>query len=128
MQDLELKKDFYQQKRDAEDRYEEAMENQKIKKIPYSVLLGKFKQKESLREWQSKNKKLEEKVAKGTHTLHQWNLSKPAEQRYRSDSDNYKIIQQFTQQKNQPEGMQPKVSGFGGEQENFLNNFQLKRN
>lgn len=34
------------------------MDNQKIKKIPYGNLLGKFKQKQNLRDWQNKNKKL----------------------------------------------------------------------
>jgi hypothetical protein len=54
-----LKKDFYQQKRDAEDRHIEAVESQKIKKISYNALLGKLKKKQSLREWQENNRKLE---------------------------------------------------------------------
>ena len=76
-------------------------------------MLGKFKQKQNLREWQVKNKKLEEKVAKGTKTLNDWNLKNPVDERFRSDSDNYQIIQEFTQQKPQNEWNQPKVSGFG---------------
>lgn len=49
MADIELKKDFYQQKRDAQDRYYEAIQSQKTKKIPYNLLLGKLKQKHSLK-------------------------------------------------------------------------------
>ncbi len=42
---IELKKDFYIQKRDAEDRYYEAIDQQNSKKLPYAVLLGKNKKK-----------------------------------------------------------------------------------
>jgi hypothetical protein len=38
---MELKKDFYQQKRMAEDRYYDAFEHQKDKHQPYVVLMGK---------------------------------------------------------------------------------------
>ena len=129
-QDLELKKDFYQEKRDAEDRYDEAMDNQKIKKIPYSSLLGKLNQKQSLRDWQSKNKQLEEKVSKGTKTINDWKLVNPAD-RQRIDSDSYKVIQQFTQYppEYKIQNRAPRVSGFAGESDNnFLNNFQLRKN
>lgn len=52
MNDLELKKDFYQQKRDAEDLYYDAIEAQKSKKISYTDLLGKMKADQSLKHWQ----------------------------------------------------------------------------
>lgn len=67
--DLELKKDLYMHKMDAEERYYEAIEKQNVKKIPYNLLLGKLKQKNSLKEWQANNKKLEQEVVKGTKTL-----------------------------------------------------------
>jgi hypothetical protein len=51
-----LKKSFYLQKRDAEDRYEEAIEQQKNKKIPYNVLLGKNKTKQGLKDYQNNNR------------------------------------------------------------------------
>jgi hypothetical protein len=40
------------QKRDAEDRYYDAIEQQKVKKIPYAALFGINKKKEGLRDWQ----------------------------------------------------------------------------
>ena len=57
-----MKKDFYQEKTEAEDRYLEAMAAQKVKKVPYSVLLGKINKNQSLKEWQKNNKQLEDKV------------------------------------------------------------------
>lgn len=67
--DLELKKDLYVQKRDSTERYEDAIQSQKIKKIPYELLLGKLKQKQTLKQWQVNNKQLEQEVAKGTKTM-----------------------------------------------------------
>lgn len=67
--DLELKKDLYVQKRDSTERYEDAIQSQKIKKIPYELLLGKLKQKQTLKQWQANNKQLEQEVAKGTKTM-----------------------------------------------------------
>ena len=70
--DIQLKKDFYMQKRDAEDRYYQAIQQQKNKKIPYSILLGKNKKKQNLREWKQNNKTFQDEVNKGTTTLNQW--------------------------------------------------------
>ena len=67
--DLELKKDLYVQKRDSTERYEDAIQSQKIKKIPYELLLGKLKHKQTLKQWQANNKQLEQEVAKGTKTM-----------------------------------------------------------
>jgi hypothetical protein len=44
------------QKRDAEDRYYGAIDQQNSKKMPYSILLGKNKKKEELKEWKQNNK------------------------------------------------------------------------
>ncbi len=60
------------QKRDAQGRYYDAIDQQNSKKVPYSILLGKNKKKEELREWKEKNKVFEEKVQRGTTTLNQW--------------------------------------------------------
>ena len=43
---------------DAEGRYEDAIENQKNNKISYELLLGKYKHKNTLKDWQDNNKKL----------------------------------------------------------------------
>lgn len=60
------------QKRDVQDRYFDAIDQQNNKKIPYSILLGKNKKKEELKEWKHHNRIFEEKVQKGTATLNQW--------------------------------------------------------
>ena len=99
-----MKKDFYQQKRDAEDRYEDAIESQKVKKMSYDLLLGKFKHKNSLKEWQENNKKLEQKVTKGTETMKAWNMGeanvKPVQAQgtyYVNNEEDDIILHKFTQ-------------------------------
>jgi hypothetical protein len=45
LESIPIKKSFYLQKQDAEDRYYDTIDQQNTKKVPYSVLLGKNKKK-----------------------------------------------------------------------------------
>lgn len=70
--DIELKKDFYIQKRNAEEREFDATDHQKDKHKPYHVLMGKLQKNQQLRDYQQTNKIFEEKVVRATNTLQQW--------------------------------------------------------
>lgn len=70
--DIELKKEFYLQRRNAEENLFEATDHQKDKHKPYHVLMNKTERKEYLREFQQNNKQFEEKVVLGSNTLQQW--------------------------------------------------------
>ncbi len=54
--DIELKKEFYAQKKNAEEGYLEAADRQKDKHKTYKVLISMDKKKEHLREYQQTNK------------------------------------------------------------------------
>lgn len=129
-----MKKDFYQQKRDAKERYEDAIENQKTKKMSYELLLGKLKHKNNLKEWQENNKQLEQQVTKGTKTMKEWNIvenkprAKVGQGTYSAtaeDSDFF--LHQFTQ--SNAIGRPPLyVSRREDSQEgNILSNFQYRK-
>ena len=75
--DLELKKEFYLQKKNAEEGYLEAIDRQKDKHKTYKTLINHDKKKELLKEYQENNRAFEEKVKQETNKRQEWyNISK----------------------------------------------------
>jgi hypothetical protein len=135
--DIELKKEFYLQKRNAEEGYFEATDHQKDKHKPYPVLMNKAQRKEPLRDYQHTNKQFEEKVLQGTNTLQHWqkftnygknNYLPP--QPYPPSVEGT-VLNKFVQNSKanyDPQGQKTNLSAF--EEDNgsaFLNNFAKKR-
>lgn len=69
MEDIELKKEFYMQKKNADDIYFAAIDHQKEKHKPYKLLIGNSPKKEALKEYQLTNQFFEAQVQQGTKTL-----------------------------------------------------------
>lgn len=134
--DIELKREFYLQKRNAEEGYLEAVDRQKDKHKNYKNLISTEKKKEQLREYQQSNKLFEEKVIEGTDTLQQWrNVSKDTNKygTYAYQAPTTGVINQFVNpnyyydavaQKN---GSLRPISSDAENSTVFINNFQRRK-
>mgnify|MGYP003692117857 CR=1 FL=1 len=110
------------------------MAAQKVKKVPYDVLLGKIGKNQSLKEWQKNNKQLEEKVYEGTKTLNEWrNMVKVAHPNKYGEfmGEDNDFIGNFTQNNRENWTSNRKVGGFQTVEDrnpgDFLRNFEIKK-
>jgi hypothetical protein len=136
--DIDLKKEFYLQRRNAEENCFEATDHQKDKHKPYHVLMNKAERKEHLREFQQGNKQFEEKVVQATNTLQQWqHMSGQAKKMHSQQPFQYSsvegtVINKFValppkSTNYDPYARKPAYDAFEGESSTaFLNNFTKK--